>query len=245
MKAIRRMRFMAVAILLLAAALAGCSPGGALAESQPATDTITVTGVGRTVGDPDMARVQVGVSVSNEDVGTAVERSNQVITDLLDLLAEQGIAEQDIQTTNFSIWSEDQWDPETGQPREQKLYRVESTLQLTVREVDDLGPILETAIENGANNIYGLSFTIADPTSLADEARAASLRDARERAEVIASELGLSLGRVLSVTEVSGAEVVPVAEAARGMGGGGGEPPISEGSMSVSVATEVVYELVD
>lgn len=245
MRTVYRTRAMVVVIALLAVALAGCSPGAALAGPQPGMNTISVTGLGRAVGDPDMARVQVGVSVANEDVGAAVAQSNQVIAELLERLAEQGIAEQDIQTTNFSIWTEEQWDPETGQPREQRLYRVESTLQLTVREIDDLGSILETAIENGANNIHGLSFTIGDPAPLADEARAASLRDARQRAEAIAAELGLSLGRVLSVTEASGADVVPIAEAARAMSGGAGEPPISEGSMSVSVSTEVVYELVD
>ncbi len=237
-----RMRALALSLALLAVLVAACSPA-AVTAPQAEAETITVTGFGRAHGDPDMAQITIGVNVANEDVGVAVAESNEVMEALTELMASMGLDEADIQTVNFSIWGEEQWDPQTGERREQRLYRVDSTLQLKVRQIDNLGEILEAAIDNGANNIHGLNFSIQDPEALVDEARAAAVQDARRRAEQLAAELGVSLGDVVIVEEVSGGPAFPMFEGAfMGMGGGGDEPPISEGSMSVSSSVLVTFE---
>ncbi len=236
-----RIRALALSLALLAVLVAACSPA-AVTAPQGKAETITVTGFGRAYGDPDMAQITIGVSIADEDVGAAVAESNRVMEALTEQMASMGLDEADIQTVNFSIWGEEQWDPETGQPREERLYRVDSTLQLTVRQIDNLGEILEAAIDNGANNIHGLSFSMQDPEALVDEARSDAVQDARRRAELLAAELGVSLGDVVLVEEASGGSAFPMFESGvRGIGGGG-EPPISEGSMSVSSSVHVTFE---
>lgn len=232
----------------LSLVLAACGPlaSTAAGEGVGATesDTISVVGVGKVRADPDMATVTIGVNVADEAVSNAVSESNTTIERITAAVEAFGVDPADIQTVNFSIWAEEQWDPQSGQRQEERLYRVDSTLQVNLRQVDRMGELLETAIENGANNIYGLSFGIQDSTALADEARSAAVEDAERRAGQIAQSLGVTLGDVVSVAEVRSGTSAPQFEtAAMGLGGGAGEPPISEGSMSVSVSLDVTYEI--
>jgi len=239
--------FGVVMLIVVALTIAGCSTvqGTPVSEaSSNAEDTISVTGFGKTRSDPDRASITVGVNIANEDITRAVEESNQIIARITNAVMELGVLESDIQTTNFTIWAEDQWDPETGQRMEEKLYRVDSQIQIIVNDTEKIGKILETSIANGANNIYGLSFGIQDSSDLAAEARVLALEDARQRAEQIAQELGVTLGEVQHAVEVSGGSVMPYFEAAMyGIGGGGGSPPISEGSMTVTVSIEVTFKI--
>ncbi len=244
MKTAKGMRMLVIFAAVMALAITGCAPAADAAVAEGAEETITVTGFGRARGNPDMANISIGVSVANEDVVAAVEESNRVMEQITEIMTGRGIAAEDIQTTNFSIWGEEQWDPQTGERKEARLYRVDSNLQITLRDVDDLSGILQDAIQGGANNIHGLSFSIQDPGDLAQEARVAGLRDARERAEQLADELGVSLGDVVRVDELSGGSVVPLFEGAAAGMGGGAEPPISEGSMTVSTSVQVTYAIV-
>jgi uncharacterized protein YggE len=239
-----RSKVLGFVLIIVALTLGACSPqvAGALTGSE--REMITVSGVGRALGDPNVATISVGVNVADEDIARAVAESNDTIEAITQALLGLGIAESDIQTTNFSIWAEEQWDPESGQRREERLYRVDSTLSMKVREVDRVGEVLETSISNGANNIYGLSFGIEDTTALAAEARSQALEDATRRAEEIAQELGVSVGKVITVSETSAATPAFFETGVGyGIGGGGGEPPISEGSMTVTVHVTVGYAI--
>jgi hypothetical protein len=206
--------------------------------------TITVTGFGKARSNPDRASVNIGVIVADEDITLAVEQSNEIIARITDAVMELGVEEADVQTSNFSIWADEQWNRETGLRMEERIYRVESTMQINVNDIENIGRILEASIANGANNVYGLNFGIQDPSSLAADARVRALDDARQRAEHIAQELGVTLGEVQRAVDISGASMVPFFESTGyDMGGGGGAPPISEGSMTVSVSMEVTYEI--
>jgi uncharacterized protein YggE len=246
MKKVRKF-FGVVMLIALALTIAGCStvPGTPVSEaSSNAADTITVTGFGKSRANPDRASVSVGVNIADENITRAVEESNETIARITDAVMALGVEEADIQTTNFTIWAEEQWDQETGQRKEEKLYRVDSQIQIIVNDTEKIGKILETSIANGANNIYGLSFGIQDSSDLAAEARVLALEDARQRAEQIAQELGVTLGEVQRAVEISGGWVQPFFESAMyGIGGGGGEPPISEGSMTVTVSIDVTFKI--
>lgn len=231
----------------LALVLAACG-GQAVAADPPTetsgTDTITVTGSGSARGNPDIANVSLGVNVSNRQISEAVAESNRTIEAITRALVALGVTEANIQTSNFNIWPEEVYDRETGQTTGERIYHVDSTVQILIESTDMVGEVLETAIQNGANNVYGLNFSIQDSSELASQARSAAIGNARERAEQLAAELGVELGRVVRVTEVSGGQIIPIAEMARGMGGGGGEPPISEGQLAVTIMVETSFEIV-
>lgn len=237
-----RTKWLWIAVGLIgAAALGGCA---AQATAGAGTDSITVTGFGEARGNPDIATLNLGVNVVGSTIEAAVEQSNQTVARLTEALKAMGIAETDIQTTNFSVWKEDIYSPETGQITGEFRFHVDSSLQVNVREVGRASEVLKVGIQNGANNIYGPSWGIDSTEALAAQARSAAVADARARAEQVATELGVTLGEVMSVKEVSGAQVFPYFAAA-GLGGGGGEgPPISEGSLTVNVQLEVSFAIV-
>ncbi len=240
-------RTISIVLLLTMASLAGCAALGTSPAASPAStsNTITVQGYGESRGDPDMATVNLGANVVNSDIGQAIQESNKLIADVTAAMQSLGIAPADIQTTGFNVWPEDVYDPNTGTNTGEKRYHVDSTLQINIRKVDDVGKVLETAIDNGANNIYGLSFGIQDSEGLAATARAEALADAQKRAEEMAQGLGVTLGPVSAASDYSSGPALPYFSTAQGRGGGSAQeqPPISQGQMTVSVTISVSYEI--
>lgn len=230
--------------LLLFTGLAVVLVACASTPSESGAEVVTVVGYGRASGVPDISTIQLGVNIMDEDVGGAVAEANRVIERVKAAVMAKGIAEEDIQTTNYSVWPEDRYDPETGFPSNQRVFRVDGMLSIKVREVDSIGDVLTAALEAGANNVNGISFGIEDTAQLEVEARAKALDNARERAQQLAQSLGVSLGNVLSISEgvVSPAPYYG-AEAGFGLGGGGGAP-VSPGQTMVSIQVQVSFELV-
>ena len=238
---VRRKGLWIVLALLGAVAVAGCATAQ---DGESGSETILVTGYGEARGNPDIATLNIGVNVANTGIDAAVEESNETVARITAALTGMGILEADIQTTNFNVWREDIYSPETGQVTGEYRYHVDSSVQVNVREISRASEVLKVAIQNGANNIYGPSFAIDNTDTLAAQARAAAVADARARAEQVAAELGVTLGEVMSVKEVSGG-LVYAYFAGAGYGGGGGEgPPISEGSLTVNIQLEVSFAFV-
>jgi uncharacterized protein YggE len=241
---LRILKLVLISLLVVALSACGTAAASVSGPGYSLVDTITVTGYGEARGNPDMATVSVGFNITDIDISKAVGESNDTIASISSAMQELGIAEEDVQTTGFNVWPEDVWDPETGLPTGEKRYHVDSTMQINIRNVDNVGKVLETALTNGANSIYGLNFGIQDTGALADQARSVALEDARSRAEAIAERLGLMVGEVSSVTDQSGGNLYPYfVQAGMGLGGGGGEPPISQGQMAVSVSVSVTYTI--
>lgn len=231
---------------LLAAALvvAGCGVTGAPAADS-ARDSIAVSGFGEATGTPDMATVQLGVETRADSIAQAVETSNQTVERVTQALLDFGIAANDIQTTNFNVWYQEDFEPMTGQPTGERTYHVDSTVRVIVRDIGRVSQTIQAGLDAGANNVFGLSYGIDDTAELEAAAREQALQDARDRAGQLASSLGLTLGEPLMVSELVGGSVVSLAEVglARGLGGGGGGPPLSPGELTVSIQVDVMYAI--
>lgn len=237
--------------VLLGVLLAGC---GALGQATPVAgsaegprESISVSGFGEATGTPDMAIVQLGVSVTADTIGAAVELSNQTVERVRQAVIGRGIPQTDLQTMNFNVWPEDRFDPLTGQQTGERIYHVDSTLQVKVRDIAQVSQIIQTGLDAGANNIWGLSYGIDDSAALEAEARTKALEDAADRAQQLADALGVTLGEPIAVSElVGGFSPLFGAEAAflRAMGGGGG-PPLSPGELTVQIQVDVMYSVAD
>ena len=232
---------LAVFALIAVIGLAACAPQPVGSSSQPYMDTISVTGTGEAVGAPDVASISLGISITKTSIADAMDESNEVMEDITDALTALGVAAEDIQTSNFSIWPEDRREPNTGELLGERNYRVENTITVKVRDLSILAQVIEEALDNGANNLYGLNFSVDDSSALASEARALAVADARDRAEQLAQELGVELGDARIASEQFGGIEVRM-ESARPMGGGGG-PELSEGSIVVAIQVNVTYAM--
>jgi len=230
----------AISIMLTACAQQGGAPSGApSAESR----VITVVGQGEAKGVPDQARVNVGVDVFEPEVGQAVEKNEATIKAIMEALAGLGIAPKDIQTSNYSLYAEQKYGDQGAEGI--SGYRVSNQVSVTIRDIERVSEVLEAVISAGANNIYGVEFTVSDPAALESQAREAAMQDARQRAAELAGLEGLQIGDIILISE-SFNQVGPLYR--YGMGGGAeapaaAAPSISPGQVSVTSQVQVSYEL--
>jgi len=188
-----------VLLTMIALVLGGC---GTVDKSdvKPAGGEITVIGKGEAIGKPDQAQVQVGVDILADSVEVAASQNQAVINEIMSALTAQGVEPKDIQTTNFNVWVEQIY--LEGQTPQVGGYHVSNQVNVTIRESDKVGEVLSAVIGAGANNIFGISFSVADPATLEAEARAKAMEDARARAEELAQLGQVELGDVKLISEV-------------------------------------------
>jgi uncharacterized protein len=219
--------------------------GRVSAQDDSGQNIISVTGVGLAYGEPDVAYITVGADFTSENAGEAFSQTSNTMNAVRDALIALGIPEQDLQTTNVSIYPQDIYNPADGSITG-RTYRVSSALDVTVRDVTQVEAVINASIDAGANNLYNLSFGIADPALLEQDARTQAVANARARAEQLASLTGVTVGEpiVISETLSDGSNPVPLVNsvADRAFGGGGGVP-IDTGRMMVSVTVQITYRI--
>lgn len=233
-------------VAVLFAAQAGVAPLDVQAQtgSTAPTDlprTITVVGQGKVNVKPDVAQTTIGVEVVKPSVDAASSEAQAVMDAVLSTLGQYVDVDQDVQTSAFSIWVERPYGPD-NLPGEEAFYHVSNQVSVTIRDLDKVGEILDAAIKAGANNIYGVNFSVADPTNLEADAREIAITDARAKAEALATLSQVKLGPVVSVSEVVGGNSpAPMFDSAVGLGGGGG--PITPGEQQMKLQLQVVYAI--
>ncbi len=214
------------------------------ASTSPAARNLTVSGSGTVYLTPDIAYINIGVNTENTDIAQAVSLNNTQAQALVDALKNMGIAAEDIQTSNFSVYSNSKADPMTGAASSYS-YTVNNTVYVTIRDLSKLGSVLNTAVSSGANNINSISFDVADKTAAQAQARQKAMDNAASLAGELAQTAKLSLGEIQTI---SYSDVSPSPYYGYGMGGGGAyapnaSVPIQPGQLQVSVSVSVSYAL--
>ena len=227
-----------VPLIVIALVLTGCD-SVVKSEVKPAAGEITVIGKGEAVGKPDQAQVQVGVDILADSVEAAASQNQAVINEIMSALTAQGVEPKDIQTTNFNVWVEQIY--LEGQTPQVGGYHVSNQVNVTIREIDKVGEVLSAVIGAGANNIFGISFSVADPATLEAEARAKAMEDARARAEDLAQLGHVELGEVKLISEViaqTGPPFVAFEQPAAMEA-----PSIAPGQLTFQIQLQVTYNI--
>lgn len=219
--------------------------GGAAGAQEPSTSrTINVSGSGEAFGSPDIAYINLGVDVADADISAALDKTNTTMEGIIKALGDAGVDAKDIQTVNFSVYPEDKYDPQTGQATGERVYHVNNSVNVTVRDIAKVGGVMKAGLDAGANSVNGLNFGIADTKALEAEARKSAVADARDRAQQLADAFGVTLGEVISVSESFGnGPVQPLFGGDQGLAIGGAAPQISTGQLSVSVQVSVTFAI--
>lgn len=220
-----------------AAAAQEATPGAA----SPVPGTLRVIGNGSVPLAPDAASVTVGVDVTSENLSEAQAEATTMMEAIREAISDRGIPDEDVQTNAFAVNPVREYDPQTGLPGPVSSFQVTNTVNVTVRSVDDIGDLLDDVVAAGANNIYGIAFFTDEPGDAATEARGLAVRDAQVKAEELADAAGLTLGRILAISE-SFSPIGPVFDGAKA-GGQGASAPIAPGTNLVTATIEVLFEL--
>lgn len=205
---------------------------------------IFVTGTGTVTADPDLAILNLGVQVTADTVREALERANVSLNAMLGVLDGHGIEEKDTQTRFFNIFPQYDFRPD----RERVLigYQVTNQLSVKIRDLDNIGPIIDDVVEVGGNpvQINGITFTIEDTSELSMQAREAAVKAAMAQAEQFARLTGVVLGKLVQISQVGGAGPVVRAEGAQASFDLAIAPtPVRIGELDVSVTVQAVFAI--
>jgi uncharacterized protein YggE len=150
-----------------------------------------------------------------------------------------GIEDKDIQTSSYNI------NPQMDYDNGSKItgYTVTNMVQVTVRNLDQTGEVLDKAVAAGANESGGIQFTVSDSSSYYNQALDMAIQFAGSKAPAVAKSLNVSVGAPSEVTEQGGGSsvVYNTAMKAAGVAYDSVASPIEAGDLTVSATIQAVY----
>ncbi len=181
---------------------------GELGKDVPPTSMISVSGESEVFAVPDTASLSFGATAFASTVSDAQQEVTKKINAALDMLKKAGIEEKDIKNTDYSISPHYEY-PQIycikapcPSPRQTLTgYDVTQTVSVKIRDTKKVGDILGNLGELGLSNVSGVTFTIDDEDGLRADAREKAIKMAQEKAEKLADDLDVSLGRIVSFSE--------------------------------------------
>jgi uncharacterized protein YggE len=231
----------------LALVATACTPSvtventGANAQGSPAG--ISVQGTGKIAGTPDTLTISFGVAVTEDSVTAAVASAAESADAVMAALVSAGVADDDIQTSNYSIYPQYDYRNDT---QELVGYQVNNTVTAKVRDLDAAGAIIDDVAAAGGDAVIvsGVSFSIEDNEELVEAARGAAWDDANTKAEQLAELSGVTLGSPISIVETFSSPPVPIAFNEASLSAVADTvTPIAPGTQQVAVTLSVEYAI--
>lgn len=203
--------------------------------------TITVSGMAESVEQNQVATFYAGATAVNAEKQPAIDEVNAKVSEVILKLDEFGIAKEDIQTQNLSVYQEQEQYTEGGVQRFRPgQWRASNYLNITVRDTARASELVSILAESGLTDISGPSFRMDDTAQAETALLTAAVANAREKAELIASQQDKKVYRVLNIVEGSSSYGVPFARMEMAQGGGA---PVEPGSSTVSTTVTVTFEI--
>lgn len=238
-----------LSLIIAAAAATAALAQQPAAQPRPVTwaETVTVTGTGKVTLVPDRFSFNVGVQTVANTVEDAVAENNRRTAAVIAALKAAGAADKDIQTSNFSIYPQQDY----SQQQQGKLprivgYQVNNSITVRSTKIADAGRFLGVAIGAGVNTSSGINFEVADPARGRSEGLKAAFEDARAKATLLAQAAGRTLGRAMLIQE--GIQDVPPPQpfqraAAMEARIAAQDVPVESGTQEVMYNVTVTFEL--
>lgn len=228
-------------LVLLGALVSACGPTTVYTQSEPPMRTITVTGTGMVTLTPDVAYVYIGVETTDASATKAMDDNNARAQAVIDAIKSFGVEDKDIQTTNFSIYPQAVYDENFNQIG--VTYVVDNTVYVTVRDLTKLGELLDASFRAGANQIYSISFDVADKAKALSQARLAAVEAARQQADELAAATGVTIGAVQTISYYDTTPSPIYYSRSTDAKAMTASVPVEAGSMQIVTTVTIVYEI--
>lgn len=233
----------AILAFFLAAKVFGPIPFTVNSVTTTKSDLFTVDGVGEATGVPDTAQISVGVTKTADTVEDAQNQTNEAINKITAELRKLGVEEKDIKTTNYNVNPIIDY---SGGRQTTTGYNVNVTMDVKIKDTKKANQALDTATKNGANIISGVSFVLNDEEQdeLEAEARAEAIKNAKKKAQEISNQVGIRLGRIISVSvnPTTPPIVYDKMAVAESRAAGGAPTDLQPGENRVQVTVSLSYE---
>jgi uncharacterized protein len=190
--------FISIVVIFLAGCQAAPGEAQAVAPDAAKPRSITVSGSAEIKVVPDQVVLGLGVETNDLDLAAAKAKNDSVVQRVQALALELKVDSKDIQTDFYHI------EPRYSDSYERRNflgYYAQKSIVITLRDVAKFEELLSRALEAGVNNVQQINFRTSDLRTYRDQARAAALQAAREKAQAMAQELDLQAGAPLSIRE--------------------------------------------
>jgi uncharacterized protein len=211
-------------------------------QTQP-NPGVSVVGEGIVLAQPNVARITLGVDVVDQSLANAQAQAAQRMDAVVNKLKADGIAENDIRTVSYNVTP--QYDQSNGQAPVLRGYDVQNMVEVRTTNVGSLGSLLDDVVGSGATRIFGINFEASDMESLKNQARDQAMANATSKAQQLARDANISLGRPVIVEESDIGGVNPVQQqiAPRAAAAPAAVTPIQPGQLQVSTTVRVTFAI--
>lgn len=206
---------------------------------------ISVSGTITKTASPELAYVTLSIETIGKSASKSQSDNAVLANKVMDALRNAGIAAEDIETAAYNLREEFEWN-ESLRKSESVGYRTTNSITAKVRNLNNVGSVIDVAVQAGANSVSGVSFALTKETEA--ELKTAALQEAaanaQAKAQSIASGLGIGVGQVYSASE-SSSYVVPyyAKNYAMESAGAAAPTPISPGEIEFTATVSVQFEI--
>lgn len=225
-------------------ALLAAAPAALSAQAQPPQPpVITVSATGTVQATPDRATVMIGVETEAATAGEAGKVNATKQSAVLKAIAGLGIEASKIRTLNYSVSAVERWN-DVLKRSEVVGYKVSNIVQVDADKVEQVGPIIDAALNSGANRIAGLTFRSSDLARHRDSALVQAVASAKRQAELAAKAAGGKVTELLGIdiVEARGMELREAAQSMMALAADAAPTPISEGSLQVTATVRTRWK---
>lgn len=207
--------------------------------TQTKGEPFVVSGTGKISVVPDVAKIGLGIQESGTSLKLVQDSVNKKSQNLVSQLKKLGVDEKDIKTTSYNIFPN--YDYNTS-PQKIAGYEVSINYEVTVRDFDKVNDILSTSTDFGANIIGGVNFDLSDnlKKQKLQEARTLAVKEAKDKAEGLAKAAGISLGKIINVSEQGQNQDRPILLLEKA---NISQPDIQPGETEINVSISLFYEI--
>jgi uncharacterized protein len=236
---------------IILAALIGCAAifptmaeaqSGSMYNQTIAGTRLELTARGETRVTPDIAIINAGVVTDAPDAATAMAQNAAKMDRVMAALKRAGVADKDIHTQSINLTP--QYRYVENKPPVVTGYQATNQLNLRFRNIGKAGNILDVLVKEGINQIDGPTMGLDKPEAALDAARVDALKTVRARADLYARAAGMTVKRIVAITETSDEAVQPKYGLMQARAqDAGGATQIAPGEQSINVTVNVVFEL--
>lgn len=151
---------------------------------------------------PDLADMRFDVEVRNVDLAAARKQQGDRMKKLIAALKAAGIAEKDLKTSQVQIQPVYHRDEKShSETATVQFFTVSQTVTCTLKDIKKVPDITGEAVNAGATGVGGVQLRTSQLRKYRDEARIMAIRAAREKAQALAAELGVKVGKPQQISE--------------------------------------------
>ena len=232
---------------VLAAALLVFSVAGTNLAAAAEPNTIAVSGMAEQEVAPDMAYIDVGINVRADDAETARTQEAQIASQIRRALLGLAITDNDLQNTSYYLYQE--YKVDRNGVRTADKYVLDSSIKVTVKDLDKLSQVIDNVVEAGATNISNITYALSTQNIIQRQLLATAVENARDKAAVVANAGSRTLGNMLSadINSFNGGTIVAYGanklRSTTNLAEDGGATKLSPGKIKLNAHVQVVFSL--